>query len=92
MSTTSNSVPINNTTQIPTRGIRVNSESDEKNVVSISSSSEQMIAQTADHSDEQQTPNDKTTTSADISRENNTNSQQSDDKSKPNLSILPTWA
>ncbi len=44
-----------------------------KNVVSISSS-EQMTAQTADHSDEQQTPNDKTTTSADISRENNTNS------------------
>ncbi|CAF4547753.1 unnamed protein product [Rotaria socialis] len=46
----------------------------EKNVGSISLS-EQMTAQTADNSDEQQAPNDKTTTSADISKENDTNLQ-----------------
>ena len=68
------------------------SESGEKNVVS-TTSSEQMEAQTAGDSGEQQTPNDKTTTSADTTKENNTNSQsQSGEKTKPDLSTLPTRA
>jgi protein dpy-30 len=67
------------------------SETGENNVVS-TTSTEQMEAQTAADSGEQQTPNDKTTTSADITKENNTNSQQSGDKSKPDLSTLPTRA
>jgi len=67
------------------------SESGEKNVVS-TTSSEQMEAQTAGDSGEHQSSNDKTTTSADVTKENNTNSQQSGDKSKPDLSTLPTRA
>jgi len=68
------------------------SESGEKNVVS-TTSSEQMEAQIAGDSGEQQSSNDKTTTSADVTKENNTNSQQqSGDKSKPDLSTLPTRA
>ena len=68
------------------------SESGEKNVVS-TTSSEQMEAQTAGDSGEQQTLNDKTTTSADTTKENNANSQQqSGEKTKPDLSTLPTRA
>ncbi|CAF0740380.1 unnamed protein product [Rotaria sordida] len=67
--------------------------SGEKNVVS-TTSSEQMEAQTAGDSGEQQTSNDKTTTSADTTKENNTNSQQQQpgEKTKPDLSTLPTRA
>ena len=65
-------------------------ESVEKNVVS-TTSSDQMEAQTAGDSGEQ-TSNEKTTTSADTTKENNTNSQQSGDKTKPDLSTLPTRA
>jgi protein dpy-30 len=64
------------------------SESGEKNVVS-TTSTEQMEAQTAGDSGEQQAPSDKTTTAADVSKEN---SQQAGDKSKPDLSTLPTRA
>jgi protein dpy-30 len=64
-------------------------ESGEKNVVS-TTSSEQMEAQTANDSGEPS--NDKITTSADTTKENNTNSQQSGEKSKPDLSTLPTRA
>ncbi|CAF2127792.1 unnamed protein product [Rotaria magnacalcarata] len=68
------------------------SESGEKNVVS-TTSSEQMEAQTAGDSGEQQTSNDKITTSADTTKENNANSQQqSGEKTKPDLSTLPTRA
>jgi len=63
------------------------SESGEKNVVS-TTSSEQMEAQTAGDSGEQQTSN----TSADTTKEINTNSQQSGEKTKPDLSTLPTRA
>jgi len=62
------------------------SDSGEKNVVS-TTSSEQMEAQTAGDSGEQQT-----NTSADTTKENNTNSQQSGEKTKPDLSTLPTRA
>jgi protein dpy-30 len=61
------------------------SESGEKNVVS-TTTSEQMEAQTAGDSGEQQ---DKTTTPTDTTKEN---SQQSGDKTKPDLSTLPTRA
>ncbi|CAF2459395.1 unnamed protein product [Rotaria sp. Silwood2] len=72
--------------------VNAGSESGEKNVVS-TTSSEQMEAQTAGDSGEQQTSNDKTTTSADTTKENNTNSQQqSGEKTKPDLSTLPTRA
>jgi protein dpy-30 len=66
------------------------SESGEKNVVS-TTTSEQMEAQTAGDSGEQQSSNDKTATSADTTKENNTNSQ-SGEKTKPDLSTLPTRA
>jgi protein dpy-30 len=65
------------------------SESGEKNVVS-TTTSEQMEAQTAGDSGEQQSSNDKTATSADTTKEN-TNSQ-SGEKTKPDLSTLPTRA
>jgi protein dpy-30 len=68
------------------------SESGEKNPVNATTSSEQMEAQTAGDSGEQQSPNDKTTTSADTTKENNTNSQQSGEKTKPDVSTLPTRA
>ncbi|CAF0855289.1 unnamed protein product [Rotaria sp. Silwood1] len=72
--------------------VNAGSESGEKNVVT-TTSSEQMEAQTAGDSGEQQTSNDKTTTSADTTKENNTNSQQqSGEKTKPDLSTLPTRA
>ncbi|UJR23705.1 hypothetical protein I4U23_026686 [Adineta vaga] len=64
-------------------------ESGEKNVVS--TTSEQMEAQTAADSSEPQSNNEKTTTS-DTTKENNSNSQQSTDKTKPDLSTLPTRA
>jgi protein dpy-30 len=67
------------------------SESGEKNVVN-TPSSEQMEAQTVGDSGEQQTSNDKAATSEDVSKENNTNSQQGGEKSKPDLSTLPTRA
>lgn len=65
------------------------SESGEKNVVN--PTSEQMEAQTAGDSGEQQSNTEKTTTS-DATKENNANSQPSADKSKPDLSTLPTRA
>lgn len=64
------------------------SESGEKNVVN-TPSSEQMEAQTAGDSGEQQASNDKT--ASDTTKEN-ANSQQSGDKTKPDLSALPTRA
>ena len=65
-------------------------ESGEKNVVN-TTPSEQMEAQTAGDSGDQQTSNDKTT--ADTTKENNANSQQqSGEKTKPDLSTLPTRA
>ncbi|CAF0746639.1 unnamed protein product [Adineta steineri] len=67
------------------------SESGEKSVVS-TTSTEQMEAQPATESGEQQTSNEKTTTSADTTKENNTNSQQSGEKTKTDLSTLPTRA
>jgi protein dpy-30 len=66
------------------------SESGEKNVVS-TTSSEQMEAQTAADSGEQQTSNEKNATT-DTAKENNTNAQQSGEKGKPDLSTLPTRA
>lgn len=58
----------------------------EKNTTS-TTPSEQMEAQTAGDSGEQQTA-----TTADTSKENNSNSQPTADKSKPDLSTLPTRA
>ncbi|CAF0961475.1 unnamed protein product [Adineta ricciae] len=65
-------------------------ESDEKNVVN--PTSEQMEAQTPDDLGEQQSNTEKTTITSDASKENNANSQPSADKSKPDLSTLPTRA
>jgi len=62
-------------------------EAGEKNATS-TTPSEQMEAQTAADSGEQQTA----TTAADTSKENNSNSQPTVDKSKPDLSTLPTRA
>jgi len=68
------------------------SESGEKNAVSTTTPSEQMEAQPAVDSGEQQS-NDKPTSSTDTTKENNTNSeQQSGEKTKPDLSTLPTRA
>ena len=65
------------------------SESGEKEVVAPTSSSEQMEAQTAGDSGEQQSSSDK----ADVTKENTSNTQQqSGDKIKPDLSTLPTRA
>jgi protein dpy-30 len=64
--------------------VNTGSESGDKNVVS-TTTSEQMEAQTAGDSGEQQT-------SSDTTKENNTNSQQSGEKTKPDLSTLPTRA
>ena len=68
--------------------VNTGSESAEK-IVASTTPSEQMEAQTAGDSGEQ-TSNDKT--SADTAKENNTNSQQSGEKTKPDLSTLPTRA
>lgn len=70
------------------------SEVGEKNASNTTSSTEQMEAQPANESGEQQ-PNDKgaAASSADATKENTSNSQQqSGDKSKPDLSTLPTRA
>ena len=68
------------------------SESGDKNVVTTSASSEQMEAQPATDSGEQQT-NDKPASSTDTNKESTINSQQqSGDKTKPDLSTLPTRA
>jgi len=66
------------------------SESGDKNVVSTTTSSEQMEAQPASDAGEQQS-NDKQASSTDTTKENNTNSQ-SGEKTKPDLSTLPTRA
>jgi len=66
------------------------SESSDKNAVSATPSSEHMEAQPASDSGEQQL-NDKQVSSTDITKENNTSSQ-SGDKTKPDLSTLPTRA
>ncbi|CAF1047494.1 unnamed protein product [Adineta steineri] len=64
-------------------------ESAEKNIVSTTTPSEQMEAQPAADAGEQQS-NDK---QADTTKENNVNSQQqSGEKTKPDLSTLPTRA
>ena len=56
-------------------------------------STEQMEAQVATDTGEQQASNDTTTTPVDTTKENNTNSQQqSGEKTKPDLSTLPTRA
>jgi len=65
------------------------SESGDKNAVS-TTSSEQMEAQPASNSAEQQS-NDKQVSSADTSKENNTNTQ-SGEKTKPDVATLPTRA
>jgi protein dpy-30 len=62
----------------------------DKNVVSTTTPSEHMEAQPASDSGEQQS-NDKQASSTDTTKENNTNSQ-SGDKTKPDLSTLPTRA
>lgn len=73
------------------------SENAEKNVNNTTGSSEQMEAQPANESGEQQS-NDKAASAvapstADATKENTSNSQQqSGDKSKPDLSTLPTRA
>jgi len=68
------------------------SEVGEKNVVSTTTPNEQMEAQPAADSGEQQST-DKPTSSTDTTKENNTSSQQqSGDKTKPDLSTLPTRA
>jgi protein dpy-30 len=66
------------------------SDSGDKNVVSTTTSSEHMEAQPASDSGEQQS-NDKQASSTDTTKENNTNSQ-SGDKTKPDVSTLPTRA
>jgi len=66
------------------------SESGDKNVVSTTTSAEQMEAQPASNSGEQQS-NDKQATPTDTAKENNSNSQ-SGEKTKPDLSTLPTRA
>ena len=72
--------------------VNAGSESGDKNVVSTTTPLEQMEAQPAVDSGEQQT-NDKPTSSADITKENNTDSQQqSGEKTKADLSTLPTRA
>jgi protein dpy-30 len=73
------------------------SENAEKNVNNTTGSSEQMEAQPANESGEQQS-NDKAASAAapstaDATKENTSSSQQqSGDKSKPDLSTLPTRA
>jgi protein dpy-30 len=68
------------------------SESGDKNVPSTTASTEQMEAQPAVDSGEQQS-SDKPASSVDATKENNTNSQQqSGEKTKPDLSTLPTRA
>jgi protein dpy-30 len=68
----------------PTLG-NTDSESVDKHVVSTTTPSEQMEAQPAADSGEQ-------ASSTDTTKENNTNSQQSGEKTKPDLSTLPTRA
>jgi protein dpy-30 len=71
--------------------VTTGSESGEKNVVS-TTSSEHMEAQPAADSGEQQS-NDKQASSTDTTKENNTSSQQqAGEKTKPDLSTLPTRA
>jgi protein dpy-30 len=74
----------------PTLG-NTDSESVDKHVVSTTTPSEQMEAQPAADSGEQHS-NDKQASSTDTTKENNTNSQQSGEKTKPDLSTLPTRA
>ena len=66
------------------------SEAGDKNVVSTTTPAEQMEAQPPSNAGEQQS-NDKQASSADTPKENNTNSQAGD-KSKPDVSTLPTRA
>ena len=68
------------------------SESGDKNAVSGTTSAEQMEAQLGNDSVEQQS-NDKVGSSTDTTKENSNNSQQqSGEKTKPDLSTLPTRA
>lgn len=66
------------------------SESGDKNAVSTTTPSEQMEAQPTSDAGEQQS-NEKQASSTDTPKENNSNSQ-SGDKSKPDVSTLPTRA
>ncbi|CAF0773157.1 unnamed protein product [Rotaria sordida] len=79
--------------QTPTTN--VDSESGDKNVVSTTTTTtapEQMEAQPAVDSGEQQS-NDKQASTADATKENTSSSQQqSGEKTKPDLSTLPTRA
>ena len=69
--------------------VNAGSESGEKNVPSTTGSADHMEAQPAGDSNEQPASNDK----ADTSKENNSNSQQpAGEKSKPDVSTLPTRA
>jgi protein dpy-30 len=70
--------------------VNTGSESGDKNAVSTTTSSEHMEAQPASDSGEQQT-NDKTSSATDTTKENNANSQ-SGEKTKPDVSTLPTRA
>ena len=68
------------------------SEAGEKNVNNTTSSSEHMEAQAGNDSGEQHS-NDKAGSAADATKENTSNSQQqAGEKSKPDLSTLPTRA
>ena len=68
------------------------SESGDKNAVSGTTSAEQMEAQVGNDSVEQQS-NDKVGSSTDTTKENSNNSQQQPgEKTKPDLSTLPTRA
>jgi protein dpy-30 len=70
--------------------VNTGSESGDKNAVSTTTPSEHMEAQPASDSGEQQT-NDKPSSATDTTKENNTNSQ-SGEKTKPDVSTLPTRA
>ncbi|CAF3107316.1 unnamed protein product [Rotaria socialis] len=66
------------------------SEAADKNVVTTTTSAEQMEAQPAVDAGEQSS--DKQTSSVDATKENSSSQQQSGEKSKPDLSTLPTRA
>lgn len=65
-------------------------EPSEKNVPSTTASSEQMEAQPATDAGEQS--NEKQSSSTETPKENSSSQQQSGDKTKPDLSTLPTRA
>lgn len=75
--------------QTPT--VNAGSESGDKNVSDTAASSEQVEAQSVTDSGEQQS-NDKQASLSETPKENNTNTQQSGEKPKADLSTLPTRA